>query len=400
MRDAAFPPVQKLTTGPGYHWFGYYDKLQTDPAGRFVLGMKVGFEHRSPTADDVIEVGLIDRQIGNQWVSLGESRSWGWQQGCMLQFRPGHPHEIVWNDRVGDHHATRILNLQTGAERVLDDAIYCLSPDGRFGVGTDFRRIQNMRPGYGYAGLPDPNESNRTPDDTGIYRLDLDTGQKTTLVSIRDLALIPHRGESLAGFWNYFNHLLISPDGQRLVFLHRWRRTMGERASRASGGFETRMVTMDGDGSNIYILDPSGNTSHFIWRDPEHICAWTQPEGGAERFYLFRDRTAELEPVGHRLMPRNGHNTYLPAPHADWILNDTYAHQSGRKQELYLYHPGQDRRIELGAFPAAPEYTGEWRCDLHPKATPDGRTILIDSTHEGDGRQIYAVDISQLPLGS
>src|SRR5688572_27650388 len=42
------PPVRRITRGPGFHWFGYYDKLQFDPAGRFVLGMRVGFEHRSP----------------------------------------------------------------------------------------------------------------------------------------------------------------------------------------------------------------------------------------------------------------------------------------------------------------------------------------------------------------
>ncbi len=57
----AFPPVQRITGGPHHHWFGYYDKLQFDPTVRYVLGMEVAFEHRSPTADDVIKVGMVDR---------------------------------------------------------------------------------------------------------------------------------------------------------------------------------------------------------------------------------------------------------------------------------------------------------------------------------------------------
>ena len=44
------PPanMRAITKGPGFHWFGYYDKLQFDPTGRFVLGMEVDFEHRRP----------------------------------------------------------------------------------------------------------------------------------------------------------------------------------------------------------------------------------------------------------------------------------------------------------------------------------------------------------------
>ena len=60
--DPAFPPTRVITRGPRHHWFGYYDKLQFDPTGRYVLGMSVPFEHRSPEPDDVITVGMVDLQ--------------------------------------------------------------------------------------------------------------------------------------------------------------------------------------------------------------------------------------------------------------------------------------------------------------------------------------------------
>ena len=37
----SFPPIRAVTRGPGFHWFGYYDKLQFDPSGRYILGPTV-----------------------------------------------------------------------------------------------------------------------------------------------------------------------------------------------------------------------------------------------------------------------------------------------------------------------------------------------------------------------
>ncbi len=78
----AFVPARAITKGPAFHWFAYYDKLQFDPTNRFVLGNRVSFEHRTPTADDRIQVGMIDLEDSDRWIELGKSDAWGWQQGC------------------------------------------------------------------------------------------------------------------------------------------------------------------------------------------------------------------------------------------------------------------------------------------------------------------------------
>ena len=71
----SLPPVRAITAGPKFHWFSYYDKLQFDPSGRYVLGMEVDFEHRSPKRDDVVKIGMVDLRNGEKWTQLGESRS-------------------------------------------------------------------------------------------------------------------------------------------------------------------------------------------------------------------------------------------------------------------------------------------------------------------------------------
>ena len=375
--------VRAITRGPKYHWFGYYDKLQFDPTGRYVLGMEVDFEHRSPTADDVIGIGMVDLADGDRWIELGQSRSWCWQQGCMLQWRPGSESEILWNDREADRFVCHIRDTRTGSKRTLPTPVYTISPNGRTAVTPDFRRVNDMRPGYGYPGLPDPRVDELAPEDSGIRRVDLDTGQSELIVKLAGVAAIPYPHADLSEAKHYFNHLLWNTDGARFEFLHRWR--FGE------GGFNTRMLTAAPDGGDVRVVDDYGHTSHFIWRDPRHILAWAYHPSYENRFYLYTDGSDEVVVVAPDVMTVNGHVSYMPD--TDWILNDTYPDQD-RMQDLYLYHVPTNRKVLLGSFHQPAEYrqgSSEWRCDLHPRSSPDGRMVCIDSVHEGDGRQLYLI---------
>ncbi len=384
------PPVRQITRGPRFHWFGYYDKLQFCPRNRFVLSNEVDFEGRSPQPDDVIKVGMVDTQNGDEWIELGESSAWGWQQGCMLQWLPASENEIIWNDRQGDRFVSHIMNVATRERRTLDTPIYNVSPDGKWAVSTDFSRLNDRRPGYGYAGIPDKNREVAAPEDSGIWTVDLQTGKRELIFSMHQASEIPYDGSEEWRFSDksrhWFNHLLINTDGSRLWFLHRW----------SNGrGWATRAFTINRDGSDPYILDPYGRTSHFIWRDPRHVMAWAwHPSHGKDAFYLYRDKTDVVEPVGLGVMTQNGHNTYLPHTQNEWVLNDTYPDKN-RLQHPYLYHIPTSRKVPLGHFPSPAEYTGEWRCDTHPRASRDGQKICIDSPHNW-GRQLHLIDIASL----
>lgn len=377
-------PVRAITHGPKFHWFGYYDKLQFNPTCQYVLGMEVDFEHRSPKPDDVIKIGTVDLKDGDRWIELGESRAWCWQQGCMLQWRPGWESEIIWNDREGDKFVCHILNIHTGKKRTLPRPFYTISSDGRTTVAPDFGRIQDMRPGYGYAGLPDLHADEPAPKDSGIFRLDLETGKHDLIISLADVVKLGKTPGDPKDAKHWFNHLLFNPDGSRFVFLHRWR-------GRDQRGFSTRMLTAGPDGTDIRVVDDYGQTSHFIWRDTRHILAWAWHPSHESAFYLYEDETDKVQAVGKDIMTQNGHCSYLPGN--KWILNDTYPDKE-RKQHVYLYNVATGKKVPLGQFYSPPEYTGEWRCDTHPRFSPDGRSVVIDSPHGGNGRQMYLIDIT------
>jgi len=371
-------PVEKLTTGPAFHWFGYYDKFQFDPTDRYVLGMEVGFENRLPTEKDVIKIGMIDLQDNKRWIELGESRAWSWQQGCMLQWRPGSDREIVWNDREGDRYVCRVLDVKTRKVRTLPRAIGTISPDGKFALCEDFSRIWNFRAGYGYAGIPDPNAKQPAPADIGVFRMDLDTGEARLLVSVADLFKIPYPGKKTSD-QHYINHLAWNPKGERFLMFNRW----------AGNGQPTRVFTAAADGSDLRLLSARG-ASHWTWRDPEHVLIWA-----IDGYRLYKD-DGSGEPKETLWKHPNGHQTYIPGTKNEWLVTDTYPRGQKRERELWLYHIPGRKKVPLGRYHEPPAYRGEWRCDLHPRLSRSGRKVVIDTPYQGDGRQMYLIDIGKI----
>jgi len=308
----------------------------------------------------------------------------------MLQWLPGSRNEVIYNDRQGDRFVSwiRDVSLQRMPRtRMLPAPIYAVSPDARWAIHPDFRRLHDTRPGYGYAGIADPNRDVAAPDNAGIWRLDLSSGKHDLMIPFSQVAAIPNPNDDMTGAKHWFNHLLVAPDGKRFVFLHRWQKPTDRT-------FTTRMITANPDGTDLYVVDPYGQTSHFIWRDPTHILAWARHPSDGDRFYLYQDRSAKVEVIGRDVMTVNGHCTYLP--NKRWILNDTYPDRE-RNQNPYLFNTETAKRYPLGHFNLPKEYGGEFRCDTHPRFSPDGKKVTIDSAHEG-GRQIYLIDISGIAV--
>ena len=399
--------IQAITTGPKQHWFGYYDKRQVDGSGRYALGAEVDKFFRSPTQQDILRIGLIDLENDFQWKEIGTSHSWGWQQGCMLQWIPGSDQEVIWNDIGPDGFISKVYNIKTGATRSLPRAVYTLSPDGSFALSLDFDRLQFFRPGYGYPTQEPITDWEKAPEKAGIYKMDLQSGASELILSYAQLAALPREAGSVADYYHWFNHILINPSGTRFIFLNRsrpvpsssdmsaYRKENPEWSKMGRGHWLTRAITANTDGSDLYALNDSGVFSHFIWKGDDTICAWARPDDGDQAgFFELIDKSKAARQVGKGIMTVDGHNTYVPNTNYEWMLNDSYPQGEERLQELFLFHVPTEKKVSLGKFHEPKHFTGEWRCDLHPRCDPQGKRVFFDSTHEGDQRQIYMVDIS------
>ena len=385
----AFPPSRVITKGPGFHWFGYYDKFQFDPTNRFVLCNKAAFEHRSPAADDVIEVGMVDLHEGDKWIPLGRSNAWNWQQGCMLQWIPGSESKVIWNDREKDRFVAHILDVKTGDKRTVPSPVYALAPNGREAVSCDFSRVADCRPGYGYAGIRDRFFDDMAPQGSGITHVNLETGESRLILSHKTLASTGEVIQNHAESKHHAYHLLVGPDGKRFILLHRW--------TQPGGGHLTRLITAAMDGSDLRIVIPNGYASHFIWRDAAHILSQAKGWLGNDQWgnFLFTDKDSGIvEEIGKGVLDPGGHFTYLK--NNEWILCDTYPKGVRRVQTPHLYHIKTNRRTDIGEFQSPREYAGEWRVDNHPRASRDERCVCIDTPDGGNGRQLHLIDIQGL----
>ncbi len=78
-------PARAITRGPNHHFFGYYDMLQWDATGHYMLGLETTFVDRPPQPEAPAVIGLIDVENDSRWGPLAETYAWNWQhraRGC------------------------------------------------------------------------------------------------------------------------------------------------------------------------------------------------------------------------------------------------------------------------------------------------------------------------------
>lgn len=377
-------PFRVLTQGPKAHWFGYYDKQQFDSSDRYILGMEVDFEDRAPGSGDAITLGMIDTRAGDKWIPFAESTAWCWQQGCMLQWLPGSDTRVIYNARQDNGYVSVIQDVFSGEKRTLPRPVYTVSPDGKTALGLNFARLGDTRPGYGYNGIADPFSPELHPAGDGIYALDLATGESRLIVTL-DMIAATHPDDITEGGKHWFNHLLFNPDGSRFIFLHRWRRASGK-------GWYTQGWTARPDGEEAFCFNRNGMVSHFIWRDPGHLLAWSKEPESGNKFHVYKDQTGEVFTVGEEVLTVDGHCTYSPCD--NWILTDTYPDKA-HFQTLMLYRVADGKRIDLGRFYQEQPADIQLRCDLHPRWSRNGRQVCIDSRCSGQ-RQLYLLEVGEI----
>jgi hypothetical protein len=394
-RDLRYPALTRVSD-PGtsehriYTGFFFYQVLQFDRSGRYLLGMRVHFECRDVTPTDRAEIGFIDRKGGFAWTKIGETTAWNWQQGARLQWRP-RSDEIFWNDRSDDGKSfvCRVYNFRTGARRTLPRPIYDLSPDGTSALTHDFERMSDFH-GTEYVGIKDPFEKELAPSRTGIWKMDMETGRAELIMSLARMAAIAYpKGLPASGHFYIFREGW-NPSGTRFVTF------IKDHANRLFQAY-----SMTPSGTDVRYL--YGNPSHHSWQDDDSILDYGRhaPPGGESArggYFLFKDdgtgkAKAHLWPSEH-----DGHDSFLPGPGGDWIVSDTYV--IAGYQYLFLYHRPTQLFVPLARLKstaeANPKFSGEFRVDLHPRFSRDGRTVCIDSTYEGLGRQMYVMDIGPI----
>jgi hypothetical protein len=156
-------------------------------------------------------------------------------------------------------------------------------------------------------------------------------------------------------------------------------------------GWQTSVFTANRDGSEPCVLINHGHASHYHWRDPGHLVVWAGIKG-KKGLFVLKDRTGDAEAIDEAFFLADGHCSY--SPDRTWMLYDSYPHKDSYRR-LYVYDLQKKKGYTLGAYYSDPKITGDFRCDLHPRWSPDGKSVSFDSIHEGR-RHVYRMDLSKI----
>lgn len=391
---AAECPIRRVDPGEGDCFFGYYDLQPFAADGRRLLMNRASIGPRRPLPGDTLDLLLVDSGSGEVNV-FGKSDAWDWQMGCRMQWLD--ESRVIHNDRRDGRVVSVIRDVTGGEEAVLPRGVIDLNVASNQAVTLNFGRLDACRPGYGVRDTGyEPEEL--APDDDGVFRMDLATGESELIASLKQMAdLAPVDGMDGGPHW--VNHLMINPSGTRLIFLHRW-------GPLRKHPWTTRMLTCGLDGGDLRILNPEPMTSHCCWLDDRHVLTWCEHAGRAA-YWLFDVTTGRAESFGDDWFDRDGHCSFSPrrgdpepvegTPDRRWLLTDCYPHGTGYRV-LMLYRWPNGPRHDIGRFLSDPEWDGPNRCDLHPRWSRDGRAVCIDSTHQRE-RGVYVIDVSEIVAG-
>lgn len=374
---------------PGEYFFGYYDKSPWDATGRYMLCMKAKNTWSEPDPMGETEIVMFDLNLDvndNDYCKvLAKTHTWNVQQGCMAQWMgPDYTSRIMYNDLRDGKYCSVILEVDTGRERVLPMPVYTVSNDGGTALSLDFSRLHSLRLGYGYAALPEKTKGVALPDETCIWKMDIESGEVKPLLKYTDFANFEPRPEMLeVGSAHKVNHLMLSPNGKRFMVLYRW--FVGQRKY-------TRLITCNVDGTDMYVLSDDDMVSHCYWKNDEEIIAFERKKEFGPGFYVMKDKTQEWTHIWPQLS-NDGHPSYCPTDNS-LVVFDTYPSRS-RIQEVKLGRDNDTKgdSVKTIAKVFAPfKYDNDTRCDLHPRWSRDGKKVCFDSVFEGH-RGLYVVNV-------
>lgn len=347
------------------HFFGYYDKPCVAYGHTLSHRLNIdNFDYRQ-----TVDILVDDRCIST-------SRAWNLQQGAMSTWLD--EQHIIHNDFDGKEYISRIVDIQSGQQRIIHFPIYSVAKNKQFALSLNFARLAKLRKDYGYFNLPYDKLSD--PAEDGIYYVDLINDTHELWLSLKEIMAFKPR-PNMQGAEHKVNHLDIAPDNSKAIFLHRWF---------AAGRKYTRLLCVDLKTKALTLLADNDMVSHMYWYNSEKVFGYLRGSNGRDG-YFFIDLKGQQEAFAHELLVDDGHPTVL---NERFIITDAYPDYTCKSKLLLIDLKAKTAEV-IARFYSGKKYQDDRRCDLHPRMDESGQGFTIDTVCNGR-RNIYHIDIAEL----
>ena len=384
--------VRQITTGPANHFFGYIGHVQNIPwngSGRYIVALRTTFQDRLPGADDPADVVLIDTRNVDSVRVVDQCRGWNPQQGTMFYWNPEQPDtQFFFNDRDRRSGKVFCVLFDTTKGRRVREYRFEDTPVGNSGVAQNgkyfaainYARMARLRPVTGYNGAFDWTQRVAYPKDDGIFKVDIDSGKKSLLVSFAKLA------ESLRDSHHdvevpplFINHTLWNRDGDRIFFFARagWNRP----GIRINQPFLIRP-----DGTHLTPLKQHIG-GHPEWDFGRHMIGRL----GARQVIFDTDTQMIVGSLGTPDIFPDPEGDIALSPDGEWFVNG-FKDRQARKTYYVIYRRKDGAHVRTAGFDIG-NLSGDLRQDPSPCWNRDGTKLLVPGVASDGTRQLYVLDV-------
>lgn len=352
------------------------------------LAINVPFIDKLPTGKDEASICLIDEEGAVE--KIGDIFQWNFQLGALLQFRPEHNNEIIFNAVSKNHNKYygQKYNLKARQTTPFDLPVLNISINGKLALSVDVLKPFDTKNPWKHGSFKKDQISKKQGF---ICMLDLDTTETKKILSLEALLEKMADTTKIADFSScWINKLSFNPDASRILL------QLEIKDGESAGNRYT--FTCDTKGENIYSMPHM--ISNIAWKNSKTVFVTSsnisgRSEQNYETLYELDDQTVDFRVVDKSFFTNKGNISYHP--NGRYILYDAEALAGIPYRKLQLYDLEEQKGINLGLFYAEPQlFSGlkALRCEFRPRWSPGGKYVTFDSIHEGF-RGIYKISAKE-----
>jgi len=387
--------VRQITFGPKHHFFGYIGHVQNIPwnaAGRYIVALQTTFQERMPNPDEAADIILIDTQKDFAIKIVDQTRAWNPQQGTMLYWNPDSSEtQFFFNDSdVESHKVFTVLYDISKGKRVreyrYDDTPFGnsgVAQNGGYFLGINYGRMATLRPVTGYPGTFDWTGGANHPENDGVFKVNIATGEKQLLVSFKKLAaLLRPKDPRVDTAPLFINHTMWNRDDDLIKFSVRGNWNLPDNKKRISVGF-----TINPDGSELRRRhDPIGG--HNDWELGRRLLGAYK---GGIALYDYDKKEIVEKVVDPGIYPDpKGDNAV--SPDATWLVNGS---SMGSYNIYTLFRRSDGAWVRTQKFDRGRYRSGPTRIDGSPCWNRDGNQVLFPALTKNGTVQLFVITINE-----
>lgn len=396
-KGALFKTTQ-LTFGPKHHFFGYIGHVRTIPEsgdGRYLLAMEIDSIDEMPGPDDAARILLLDSRDGYRSIAVDQTRGWNPQQGTMFYWNPEAPStQFFFNDRdpATGKLFTVLYDISDGLPgRRLKEFRFDEQPVANSGVAQNggwymainYGRLARLRPVTGYPEAYDWTVDATHPDDDGIFRVNVETGEAELVLSYARLAeaIRPYRPD-IGAIPLFINHTLWSRDDSLVYAFVR-----GGWYKRPEGQKQVNIpISFRPDGSELTIH------SQFMGGHPEWLDGDTLIGIANKRQALYDIRERRLDGfLGGETTFVNPEGDIALSPDGTWFVNGF--HRAGANRYT-VYRMADGFTATTAPLSVGGRTTGDLRIDPAPRWNRAGSALIVPGLAADGTRQLFRIDVT------